>query len=292
MAVARHHQRHQPVRRCVICGNELHPLLDASFITHPTCPMFTEPDDADPFAAMLKGKLTEMILWKERTNPRALQTEVGPSEIGDPCDRRLGYKLAGIPPRNVDYDPWPSVMGTAMHTWLDDAVSAWEAENGDQAEWVTETPVAVGEFVKGRSDLYNRPLGCVIDHKSAGPDVMKKIKKEGPPPGYVVQIQCYGYGYEQLGWPVKKVALVFYPRAGWLRDMYVWTADYDRSIAEAALNRLYGIAHRVVSMDILKQSHRWEDVPATPSNSCGFCPWYDPGRDVDRVADDTGCAGR
>lgn len=275
------------MRRCVICGNELHPLLEPGTITHPTCPMFSEPDEGDPFAALLKHELTEVILAKERANPRAQQTEVGPSEIGDPCDRRLGYKLAGIPERNVDYDPWPSIMGTAMHSWLEEAVR----DHGG-SEWMTETPVAVGEFVKGHSDLYHRSTACVIDHKSAGPDVMKKILKEGPPPGYVVQIQCYGYGYEKLGMPVRKVALVFYPRAGWLRDMYVWADTYDRSIAEAALKRLYGIAHTVVSLDVLKQSHRWEQVDATPSNSCGFCPWYDPGRDLERGADDTGCPGR
>lgn len=273
---------------CVICGQPMHPDL-APATTHPTCPMFSEPDTGDPFAALLKNKLTDVILEKEKANPRAAQVEVGPSEVGDPCNRRLGYRLAGIEPCNMDFDPWPSVMGTAMHTWLDEAVQSWEHARPEE-EWMTETPVAVGEFVKGHSDLYNIPLACVIDHKSAGPDVMKKIKKEGPPPGYVVQIHCYGYGYENLGMAVKKVALVFYPRAGWLRDMYVWTADYDRSIAEAALNRLYGIAHRVVSLNVLKQSHRWEEVEATPSNSCGFCPWYDPGRSGG--ADATGCPGR
>jgi len=264
------------------------PVL-APYITHPTCPMFAEPGGEDPFTAMLKHRLIEMIIWHEHRNPRALQTEVGPSEIGDPCDRRLGYKLAGIVPSNVEFDPWPSIVGTAMHTWLDDAVTAWEAENR-KGEWVTETPVAVGEFVKGRSDLYNRRLGCVIDHKSAGPDVMKKILKEGPPPGYVVQIHCYGYGYEQQGLPVKKVALAFYPRAGWLRDMYVWAADYDRSIAENALNRLYGIARRVLSLDVLNKGHLWKEVEATPTNSCGFCPYYRPSMDGD--ANETGCPGK
>ena len=253
--------------------------------------MFTEPDDADPFAAMLKHEIINIITWQEKRNPRATQTEVGPSEIGDPCARRLGYRIAGIEPRNVDYDPWPSIIGTAMHTWLDDAVRSWEEENQVGA-WLTETPVTMGEFVKGRSDLYNYTTQCVIDHKSAGPDVMKKIKKEGPPPGYVVQLHCYGYGYEALGMPVKKVALMFYPRAGWLRDMYVWTADYDRSIAETALNRLYRIANTVVTLEVLKESHRWELVEATPTDSCGFCPWYDPGRDPGKGADATGCPGR
>ncbi len=123
---------------------------------------------------------------------------------------------------------------------------------------------------------------------------MKKVARYGPGPGYVVQIQLYGYGYEQLGYSVKKVALAFYPRAGWLRDMYVWTADYDRSIALTALERVSRIAQEVVNRDVLNESyqHRWEQVAAVPSDACGFCPWYVPDRDLEIGANGSGCPGR
>jgi hypothetical protein len=275
---------------CVICGGVMDPVL-APAVAHPTCAPFAEPGNEDPFAVMLKQHLTDMILWAEKQNPRASQANIGPSEIGDPCDRRIGYRLAQIPACNKDFDPWAAVMGTAVHTWLDNAVTAWSKEHGS-TDWATETALAINEFVDGHSDLYWRAFETVIDWKTAGPDVMRKIKKDGPPPGYIIQAHIYGYGYEQKGWPVQRVALAFLSRAGWLRDMFIWSAPYDRSIAENAINRLYQIAHEVVSKDILKYSHRWEQIPATPSNSCGFCPWYNPGKEADTGADDQGCPGR
>ena len=277
--------------KCVACGGDMDPVL-APAVTHPMCvPAFAELQDEDPFSQLLKTKLIEMVRWAEKQNPRSKQVAIGPSEIGDQCDRRIGYRIAQVSACNTEFDQWPATVGTAVHSWLDDAVQAWMGEHDDPS-WATETTLSVTEFVEGHSDLYSHQHQAVIDWKTAGPDVMKKIRKDGPPPGYMIQTHIYGYGFEQKGWPVKKVALAFLPRAGWLKDMYVWSADYDRSVAEAALTRLYGIARKVVSLDVLKQSHRWEQIEATPSNACGFCPWYDPGRDLERGADETGCPGR
>jgi hypothetical protein len=240
---------------------------------------------------LLKAKLTEMILWADKQSPRSKQVAIGPSEIGDQCDRRIGYRLAQVEPCNTDFDPWAAIVGTAVHAWLDDAVQLWMSEH-DEATWSTETTLSINDFIEGHSDLYSHQYQAVIDWKGGGPDVMRRLRKDGPSPGYMIQTHIYGYGFEQRGWPVKKVALAFFPRAGWLKDMYVWSADYDRSVAESALRRLYRIARRVMDLDILKQSHRWSEIEPTPSNACGFCPWYDPGRDPGRGADDTGCGGR
>ena len=264
----------------------------APAVTHPSCvPSFAELQDEDPFSQMLKHKLIEMILWADKQNPRSRQVKIGPSEIGDQCDRRIGYRIAQTPACNTEFDPWAAIVGTALHSWLDDAVHLWmQAHDPVEKAWSTETALSVGEFVEGHSDLYSHEHHAVIDWKGAGPGIMKTIRKEGPSPGYMIQTHIYGYGFEQKGWPVKKVALAFLPRAGWLKDMYVWSADYDRNLAISALNRLYGIARRLMELDILKKGHLWEQVEATPSNACGFCPWYDAGRD--QGADETGCPGR
>lgn len=276
--------------KCVACGGDMDPVL-APAVTHPMCvPAFAELQDEDPFSQLLKSKLIEIILWFDKQNPRSKQVAIGPSEIGDQCDRRIGYRIAQIPKCNTEFDPWPAIVGTALHAWLDKAVQAWTQDQGDQVHWSTETTLSMSEFVEGHSDLYSHEFQAVIDWKGAGPDVMRKIRKDGPPVGYMIQTHIYGYGFEQKGWPVKKVALAFLPRAGWLKDMYVWSADYDRSVAESALTRLYGIANRLMSLEVLTQSHRWDQVEATPSNACGFCPWYDAGRE--RGADATGCPGR
>ncbi len=275
---------------CRGCNNPLDPVLWNIGI-HPDC--FEQVDEEDPFAAMLKIRLIEMIRWADNENPRAKQVELGPSEIGDPCDRRIGYRLAAIPGCNTDFDPWASIMGTAIHSWLEQAIKDWMQGHDDPA-WITERTLWVDDYIQGHSDLYWKAQETVIDWKTAGPDVMKKIRKDGPPDGYQIQTHIYGYGYEKLGFPVKKVALVFLPRAGWLRNMYVWTQDYDRSLAEAALDRISEIAQQIIDLDLLidSNSHRWEQILAVPSNGCGWCPWYDPGRDAERGADSTGCPGR
>jgi hypothetical protein len=275
---------------CLGCGQPLDPAL-APAVTHPNCLVFDEPHGGDPFSVLLKDQLIEIILAQEKRHPRGHQVAIGPSEIGDLCDRRIGYRIAGIEACNTDFDPWAAIVGTAVHTWLEAAVTTWCAETATQ-DWSTETALHLNEFIEGHADLYWHPHQTVVDWKTAGPDIFKKVVKTGPSVGYMIQTHIYGYLFERAGIPVKKVALAFLPRAGWLKDMFVWSADYDRGVATQALNRVYEIAHQLVSKDILNQSHRWEQIDAVPSNSCGFCPFYDPGRDPERGADATGCPGR
>lgn len=275
---------------CVACNTPLDPA-NAPYTTHPNCLRFEEPGDGDPFSSMMKQKLTEIITWYDKQNPRSYQQAIGPSEIGDLCDRRIGYRLAGLPGCNTEFDPWSAIVGTACHAWLDNAFKAWMKEH-DSTDWSTETTLQVGDFIEGHADLYNHTHQAVIDWKTAGTDVMKRVIKEGPSPGYMIQTHVYGWMFSRAGWPVRKVSLVFLPRAGLLKNMYVWSADYDPSVAEAAMDRVFRIAQELMSMDVLTESHRWELVPAHFSNNCGFCPFYDPGRDLEQGADATGCPGR
>jgi hypothetical protein len=280
-------------RTCLICHKVLAEALGPKVNVHPACILFDDTPAQDPLAIRLKARIIEVIRWAEANSPRSQQTRIGPSEMGDPCERRIGYRIAEVPEVNDRFDPWAAIVGTSIHSWLDAAFQAYSLARGSTS-WLTETPVSISEIIGGRSDLFNLEEACVIDHKGAGPSVMKKVVKDGPGVGYVVQIQLYGYGYEQLGYEVKKVALAFYPRAGWLRDMYVWTADYDRDVALGALERVSRIASEVMSLEILKEGHghRWEQVTAVPSDSCGFCPWYVPDRDSEVGANATGCPGR
>lgn len=278
---------------CVVCGGTMDPVLMPA-VQHPTCGVnFIEPGDEDPFTEMLKDQLSVVIQAHQQRHPRGHQVRIGPSEIGDPCDRRIGYRIAGTTAVSRPRDVWPSTVGVAVHTWLQEAFDTWSAETNTQ-EWLTEKTLHIEDFVEGHSDLYSTHFQTVIDWKTMGPDVMRKTRKEGPDPGYVIQAQVYGYGYEQAGFPVSRVALACLPRAGWLKDMYLWVAPYERLVALNALNRLSGIATQILSLDILTESHghRWEQVTATPSDRCGWCPMYDPNRDPDRGADEHGCPGR
>lgn len=279
-----------PLRKCLICQHDLAEVIRES--VHPACVLFDDTVSEDPLALKLKRQLIDIIKWADANSSRSRQKTIGPSEIGDPCDRRIGYRLAEVEEVNNRFDPWAAIVGTSIHSWLDEAIRAHVLATGSTS-WLTETVLPIHGPIRGRSDLFHVDEGCVIDHKGAGPSVMRKAVKEGPGPGYIVQVHLYGYGYEQLGYEVKKVALAFYPRAGWLKDMYVWTADYDRKVAVAALERLSRIATEVQNWEILKEGngHRWEQIKSYPSDDCGFCPWYRPG-DAERGADTSGCPGR
>ena len=273
---------------CVACGNVMTPIPGEDSPIHPTCLMVDEPTGEHPFNVMLKQKLTDIITWYDQENPRSKQQAIGPSEIGDPCDRRIGYRLANIPAVNTRFDPWAGIVGTALHSWLEKAVSAW-VETQTSREWFTETTLHLNEFVEGHADLYHDET--VIDWKSASKDVITHARNHGPSVGYMIQTHIYGYMFELAKRPVKRVALVFLPRAGWLHEMYVWSAPYDRSVAENALNRMYRIAQQVLDLDTLTQSHMWEQIDAHPGKGCGYCPWFHARRDPELAADHTGCPG-
>jgi len=246
---------------------------------------------ADPVAASLKQELSEIILWNEQNNPRSKQKAIGPSELGDACDRRVAYRIAGIPAVNTKMDPWPAIVGTSIHDWLEKAINRYQSEVLDLG-WLTELRVHPDPLVQGRSDVFNAKTHTVLDHKSCGTDVLRKVKKGEIPPGYITQIQVYGLGHKRAGRAVERVALIFYPRSGWLNDCFVWTTPYDESVAIAALDRMYRIGDQLISLDVETNPHRFQFIEATPGDGCVWCPMFVQDRDPSVAADDKGCPGR
>lgn len=232
-----------------------------------------------------------MILWNEQHAPRSRQRAIGPSELGDPCDRKLAYRIAGIRPINLGADPWPAIVGTSIHNWLEEAINKYQSSVEDLG-YITELRVYPDPLVKGRSDVFHVPTATVVDHKTTGTDGMRKAKKGIIPEGYRVQVHLYGLGHERAGRAVRNVALVFYPRSGWLNDAQVWIEPYDRNVAEAALARLYSLANRLIEMDIGANPQRFQLIDASPGDACIWCPFYSQERDIDIAADDKGCPGR
>jgi len=246
----------------------------------------------DPAAMALKQELSEIILWNEQSSPRSKQKALGPSELGDPCDRRLAYKIAGTTPVNIWADPWPAIVGTAIHNWLEVAINHYQAQVGDRG-WLTELRVSPDPMVQGRSDIFNTWTKSVVDHKTAGTDKMRKLRKGEPPsPGYISQVHLYGLGHERAGREVRNVALIFYPRAGWLDDAFVWHESYNREIALDALERMYRIGFQLMDLDIESNPHRFQLIEATPGDSCVWCPFFSREISYDVAASDKGCPGR
>jgi hypothetical protein len=244
----------------------------------------------DPDAVWLKESILDVVRYADRRNPRSLQVNVGPSELSSPCDRRIGYRLSGIKQVNTTLDPWPAIVGTAVHDWLENAFKIWISAH-QSGEWITETRLSFTEWVTGRSDLFNIPRGMVVDYKGTSPDRMKEIKESGSPETYKRQIQIYGWGYQRLGYTVNKVALAYFPRAGRIKDLHTEVFDFDPSVGPAAVARIPLVAGRLLDLDVLNQPHRWEQMEAVPSHDCGFCPWYNPRRTPEEGASDLGCPG-
>lgn len=296
-------------RDCAECGEPLEPLMASlGMLTHPRCsvtgltqeqgnPAIVAPPVAQLFdtdgavplpglAADLHAEFTTMIRWHEEFSPRSQQVSLGPSDLGIECDRRLAYKVAGIQGPHKG-DPWPAFVGSAIHSRVEQVVKKYGEQHG--GVWMIEQRVVVDPLISGRADLARSPL--VVDIKTAGPDMMKKVAKQGPPDSYKVQINAYAKGFNDAGYPITQVAFVFLPRSGWLKDMYVWADSYRPELATNALARVYGIADTLNKMDIMNNPHRWEQIPANPSYLCEWCPLYNKYLEPDLGADDKGCPG-
>jgi hypothetical protein len=253
---------------------------------------FTKLPGPSPAATAIKHELSKIILWNEQNAPRSRQRTVGPSELGHACDRRLAYRIAGADAVNLNADPWPSIVGTSVHDWLERAVNRYQ-QTVEDLSYMTELRVYPDPMVKGRSDIFKLSSGTVLDWKTAGPDVMRKLKlHHDVPEGYKIQVQIYGLGHRRAGRTVNDVALVFLGRTGWLNDMYVWHAPYDEAVAMAALDRMYRIGLQLIELEIENNPHRYQLIDAAPGDSCVWCPFFNRDKDPDIAADQFGCPGR
>jgi hypothetical protein len=101
----------------------------------------------DTVLAHLKAEIEHDILHQ----PRTLQTRIGPSEIGNPCDHCLAAKLAGWK-KHEPTTPWLPYIGTAMHTQLENLFISLDNQrtaantNGEGRRWIAEGQVLVGHL--------------------------------------------------------------------------------------------------------------------------------------------------
>lgn len=297
------------IRDCEVCGKPLDPMMASlGLMSHPGCsvPDVAHPEQspavpADPFDTMdhrpkgvplpaeaenLKAELLTMVRWAEEFSPRSQQVSLGPSDLGHECDRALAYKVAGIKGHNMG-DPWPAFVGSAIHERLEGVIRKYQNEYG--GSWLIEGRIVIDPLITGRADLVRAP--DVVDIKSAGKDMMDKVRKDGPPKRYLTQINAYAYGLIRAGHQIERVSLAFFPRSGWLTDLFVWTAPYDEGLATEGIQRPYALAKKIEELEILDNPHRWEQIPATPGFGCQWCSLFDKHRTLEEGADNKGCPG-
>jgi hypothetical protein len=236
----------------------------------------TPPDEVvltRPPADPLREDLIAMIQHKALNNPRNLQRELGPSQVGHPCMRKLAMQLMEVPRSNPEWDCLPSAYGVAMHTWLEDAARI-DNERLGYERWIIETKVWVTPTLWGTADLYDTESHTVIDWKNLGyTSFDAHIKDVGPT--YRHQVQLYGKGFANTGYPVKQVAIAMLPRTGTLEKMHLERMDYDETIADRVLAKRDAVVAMLQDFDIDNHPERYTWFPITP-DQCFFCPFWRP----------------
>ncbi|TDD32464.1 hypothetical protein E1287_22515 [Actinomadura sp. KC06] len=221
-------------------------------------------------------ELAEFIRDAANNAPRSLQTTLGPSEAGTPCDRRMAYKLAGWQQPNGGGDPLASVIGTGFHTWAAEAFS--RPELGGRFLVEQHLTIAPPLIPGGHCDLYDTFYDRVLDWKCVGQYSYDKYRKEGPREQYRIQAHTYGLGWELAGRHPREVGLVIVPRqSARLSDIWVWTEPYDRQVAVDAIQRVATVNQLVSVLDPHHHPEAFGLIPAKPGHECTYCPYYRPG---------------
>ena len=212
-----------------------------------------------------KELLLHVLHAQDASRDRSMQTEVGPSEIGG-CRRKVWYRLNAQPHTNENQSKLAAIMGTAIHTAIEDAISALDPEG---KEYLVETEVSYGDM-KAHVDLYVPSTGAVIDWKTS------KVKNLGyfPSKQQRWQVQLYGYLLSKKGYDVKTVNLVAIARDGNEKDVKVHTEPYDEAVALEAFTWLASV----------KASETLPEPEKDESFCKDYCQYYD-------ASGEMGCTG-
>lgn len=274
---------------CRACGNA---MMLPGYDYHPGCQPPHEPfheTGETPYDMEVKTDIWGIIEWGAKASDRSQQVSLGCSEVGHPCDRRVGMVMAARPTVNFT-DPLPSIVGTAVHAWMEATIKRYQQVH-DLRQWRTEIDVQPHEYLPGHCDLYDTERCDVLDWKFPGKNNFAAFVKNGwqEHRQYRVQLHLYGKGIKKLGLPVNRVGIVALRREGWLKDLYLKTEPFDEGVADEAIDRMLRIGARLIDMDITEHPELWAQIPATSDFMCTFCPFYRGGTDP---ADSTGCPGK
>jgi hypothetical protein len=209
-------------------------------------------------------------------NPRSQQVEIGASEIGTPCVRKLAYKLGDVPPVNPDPGTWQQEVGTLIHAGLADMLHRWNKR--EPGRWLIEEEVTVGPFgrsrtLRGHGDAYDTKTHSVIDWKTLGAASLKKMKRNNHPgETYEVQVQCYGLAFARLRLPVQSVHILSLPQSGSLSQAWHWSAPFNPQIAYSAMER----AHHLTLTGEAMGYAALGALSVAAEDYCEYCPWFSP----------------
>jgi hypothetical protein len=248
----------------------------------------------DEYSTKLAEAIGKFIIDADSNSARSQQVAIGPSEVGEPCERQLSYKMLAWPVSNTAHDPIAAIIGTGFHMWMADKFEAKQSllPGSDIPRYCIEERITVrgapeaDASLGGSSDLFDRLTALNWDWKLVGVSSHDKYRRQGPGDKYRIQAHLYGLGQENSGFPPSRVCVAFVARHHELK-VHVWSEPYDRSVAEAALARLDQIRARVTELDPEANPGNWAAIPTPDKPNCRFCDYLKPGS-IDLA---TGCPG-
>lgn len=176
--------------------------------------------------------LINALKLQDSQRERSLQTEIGVSQLGG-CRTQVWLQLQGAEKGNETLR-LPSMMGTAIHTMIENALTAYSF-----GAYELEQEVEFGGL-KGHIDWFIPESGAVVDWKTS----TLKNSDYFPSTQQRWQVHTYGYLLNKTGKPVKTVSLVALYRDGTENHIKVHTENYDESIALEALAWLEDVKSR------------------------------------------------
>ena len=220
-------------------------------------------------------------MWGSEATGRALeivgaptdrdrQRRVGPSELGEVCERCLADKIRGTYEDKRAGTPLAPLLGTAFHLLAQQRLS--NSPEGRAGLILVEKRVDVAQVdgygpIRGTVDLFDIERGEVIDWKVlskariAGISSVVHSRLDGSVLmdrdkiiwetawKYYAQMMLYGYALERDGYEVGQASLLMIPRdastdvlPGCAR---VLVFQYRRAVAEAVLGRFSELVTRV-----------------------------------------------
>jgi hypothetical protein len=241
------------------------------------------------------AELRDVLIAYDASRPRSMQTRLGPSELGTPCQQQMARKLVGAPRRPVTEPTWAPFQGTAVHAEMEKVLEFWNGQLG-RKRWIIEEDLHMDDEIHGHGDAYDTDTDCVVDWKHSGITGIKKLlaaKRAGKPPReqvkaeYRVQAHLYGLGHARKGRDVKLVRLVFLARDWQYSSSAEWTEEYNPDIAFWALSRYYGLKDAIAGLNVPANPQAITAISANPGEACSFCPFHRAGQ----PSGWDGCAG-
>lgn len=258
---------------CLACGEPLTPVTGIR--VHPGCDVHP-----DIVTTQMFGTIEQAIIGQ----PRSQQTRIGPSELGVPCDRRLGYHFGAVTKTRPEEAAWKPYVGTALHEQVGNVIARHEMARFADGDPTTvtrhhvEERVSVGDVngveITGSCDWFDEATGFVGDWKFTTRNLIREhYRPHGPGEQYRRQAHLYGRGWQRAGYDVRHVGVIFMTRDGEFSDRHLWSEPYDEQVAIDTLERASSIARAI---DLLGPDFTIPTL-ATASSHCNFCPWHKAG---------------